>query len=422
MNLLKLIRQDIRLTKKLLEKKRADGSVDLIANLDKQYRLNQQNIDKMRSERNLVSEGIGKSKSENKNVDIQIKEMKALGDNLKIIENESSGIKKKLNLLIDQVPNIPHKSVPIGNDETSNIVIREWGNKPQFSFKPLDHLAIGEKLDLFDFKRGAKISGSGFPLFKNNGAKLERALINSMINHHTENFNFEEIFPPVLILEESMRVTGQLPKFKEDMYHSSLDNLFLAPTAEVPVTNIHRNEILDEADLPINYVAYSPCFRRESGSYGKDTRGLLRVHQFNKVEMVKFCTPKSSYSELELLTSYAESILQKLNLKYRVIELCTGDLSFSASKCYDIEVWAPGENNWLEVSSCSNFEDFQSERGKIRYRETETKKVKPVHTLNGSGLATPRLFVALIETYQDEDGNVSFPDKVASFLGLKELK
>ena len=422
MNLLKLIRKDITLVKKSLKKKRAEDSIDLIANLDKKYRSNQENIDKMRAERNNVSEEIGKSKKSNKNVDSQIRNMKSLGESLKVIENESLNIKEKLNKLIDQVPNIPHKSVPIGNDEKSNVVIREWGNKPNFTFKPLDHLTIGEKLDLFDFKRGAKISGSGFPLFKNNGAKLERALINTMINHHTENYNFEEIFPPVLILEESMRVTGQLPKFKDDMYHSSLDNLFLAPTAEVPVTNIHRDEILDEVDLPINYVAYSPCFRRESGSYGKDTRGLLRVHQFNKVEMVKFCTPENSYSELELLTSYAESILQKLNLKYRVVELCSGDLSFSAAKCYDIEVWAPGENKWLEVSSCSNFEDFQSLRGNIRYRESETKKVKPVHTLNGSGLATPRLFVALIETYQNKDGHVIFPDNIASYLGIKELK
>ena len=422
MNLLKLIRKDISLVKKSLKKKGAQDSIDLIANLDKKYRTNQESIDKMRAERNNVSEEIGKSKKSNKNVDTQIKEMKSLGESLKVIENESLTIKGKLNELIDQVPNIPHKSVPIGNDEKSNVVIREWGNKPNFTFTPLNHLTIGKKLDLFDFKRGAKISGSGFPLFKNNGAKLERALINTMINHHTENFKFEEIFPPVLILEESMRVTGQLPKFKDDMYHSTLDNLFLAPTAEVPVTNIHRDEILDEVDLPINYVAYSPCFRRESGSYGKDTRGLLRVHQFNKVEMVKFCTPENSYFELELLTSYAESILQKLNLRYRVIELCSGDLSFSAAKCYDIEVWAPGENKWLEVSSCSNFEDFQSLRGNIRYRETETKKVKPVHTLNGSGLATPRLFVALIETYQNKDGHVIFPDNIASYLGIKELK
>ena len=422
MNLLKLIRKDISLVKKSLKKKGAQDSIDLIANLDKKYRTNQESIDKMRAERNNVSEEIGESKKSNKNVDTQIKEMKSLGESLKVIENESLTIKEKLNELIDQVPNIPHKSVPIGNDEKSNVVIREWGNKPNFTFTPLNHLTIGKKLDLFDFKRGAKISGSGFPLFKNNGAKLERALINTMINHHTENFNFEEIFPPVLILEESMRVTGQLPKFKDDMYHSTLDNLFLAPTAEVPVTNIHRDEILDEVDLPINYVAYSPCFRRESGSYGKDTRGLLRVHQFNKVEMVKFCTPENSYFELELLTSYAESILQKLNLRYRVIELCSGDLSFSAAKCYDIEVWAPGENKWLEVSSCSNFEDFQSLRGNIRYRESETKKVKPVHTLNGSGLATPRLFVALIETYQNKDGHVIFPDNIASYLGIKELK
>ena len=242
-----------------------------------------------------------------------------------------------------------------------------------------------------------------------------------MLEHHKKEFNYTEIFPPVMMLEESMRTTGQLPKFEDDMYHTESDHLYLAPTAEVPVTNIHRNEILNESDLPINYVAYSPCFRRESGSYGKDTRGLLRVHQFNKVELVKFTKPESSYDELESLTRQAESVLKTLELTYRVVELSTGDLSFAAAKCYDIEVWAPGERKWLEVSSCSNFEDFQARRGKIRYRNSLDKKVEFVHTLNGSGLATPRLMIALLETYQNKVGQINFPDSVADFLGIMEI-
>jgi seryl-tRNA synthetase len=294
--------------------------------------------------------------------------------------------------------------------------------KPVFNYQEKTHQELGKNLKLFDLERGSKISGSGFPLYTGRGAQLERKLINCMIDHHVNNYDFTEIFPPVLILEESMRTTGQLPKFKEDMYISDLDQLYLAPTAEVPITNIHRDEILSENDLPINYVAYSPCFRRESGSYGKDSRGLLRLHQFNKVEMVKFVKPEESYESLEKLVLQAESILQKLGITYRVIELCTGDLGFSASKCYDIEIWSPGEKQWLEVSSCSNFEAFQSRRGKIRYRSGADKKVRLLHTLNGSGLATPRLMVALLETYQTEQGGIVFSDSAADFIGMKEIK
>ena len=328
---------------------------------------------------------------------------------------------KKLNDLLYQTPNPPHESSPKGSDENDNVEIRTWGEKPTFSFQPKAHLEIVDNLALLDFQRGAKLSGSGFPLYTGMGAKLERALINSMIDHHASEYGFKELFPPVLMRKESMVTTGQLPKFEEDMYHTEVDNLYLAPTAEVPVTNIHRDEILDEADLPIYYVAYSPCFRRESGSYGKDTRGLLRVHQFNKVELVKFTTPDSSYQELEDLTLQAESILKKLGLHYRVVELCTGDLSFAAAKCYDIELWAPGEQKWLEVSSCSNFESFQARRGNIRYRRTADNKVDFLHTLNGSGVATPRLMIALLETYQTKEGSIKFPDEVAGFLGIQEI-
>ena len=347
--------------------------------------------------------------------------MRTLGDEIKSLEISSNELKLKLISNLEEIPNIPDSSVPIGIDENDNVIVREWGEKPIFNFKEKPHLELGKSLNLIDMERGAKISGSGFPLYVGKGAELERRIINSMIDHHVNNYNFTEMFPPVLMLEKSMKTTGQLPKFKDDMYLTDLDELYLAPTAEVPITNVHRNEIISENKLPINYVAYSPCFRRESGSYGKDTRGLLRLHQFNKVEMVKFVKPVDSYKSLEALTLQAESILQKLEITYRVVELCTGDLSFAAAKCYDIEIWAPGEKKWLEVSSCSNFEDFQARRGKIRYRREEDKKVDLLHTLNGSGLATPRLMVALLETYQTEDGRIEFSDSAADFIGIKEI-
>ena len=278
-----------------------------------------------------------------------------------------------------------------------------------------------KSLNLFDFERSAKISGSGFPLLIGKGALLERALINFMLDTQTVENNYIEIFPPFLVNSDSVLTTGNLPKFSEDMYHSEIDNLWLIPTAEVPITNIHKNEILSEDDLPKKYTAYSACFRREAGSYGKETKGFLRLHQFNKVELVKFTKPESSYDELEKLTKQSESILQQLGLHYRVVELCTADLSFAAAKCYDLEVWAPGEKKWLEVSSCSNFEDFQARRGNIRYRRTSDKKVDHVHTLNGSGLATPRLMVALLESYQTSDGKISLPKVLHDPMGMEVL-
>ena len=326
-----------------------------------------------------------------------------------------------LNELLLQIPNLPDSSVPYGKNENNNVQIREWGKKPKFNFTPKTHLEINKKVQFVDFVRGSKISGSGFPYYVGKGALLERNLINAMINHHVSKYTYQEILPSVLMNRQAMITTGQLPKFQDDMYHTELDNLYLAPTAEVPITNLHANEILDESTMPLNYVAYSPCFRRESGSYGKETRGLLRVHQFNKVELVKFTTPETSFNELENITKQAESILKILGLHYRVVELCSGDLSFSAAKCYDIEIWAPGERVWLEVSSCSNFRSFQARRGKIRYRKILDGKVDYVHTLNGSGLATPRLVVALLETYQKEDGSVNFPENVSNFLGIKEI-
>ena len=418
---LRKLRKTAKSFKEKLALKHDETNVDQILLLDEKTRELKTKSNDLRAERNSASEAIGDAKKAGHDASDAIKKTRELGDHLKELEQTLKEVEYQLNSLLFQIPNLPHESVPKGSDELDNIEIRSWGKKPVFSFHPKNHLDLGDALELFDFQRGAKISGSGFPLYTGQGAKLERALINGMIHHHEYAFGFKELFPPILVKKESMETTGQLPKFKEDMYHTEIDNLYLVPTAEVPVTNVHRDEIIDESELPIYYVAYSPCFRRESGSYGKDTRGLLRVHQFNKVELVKFTTPKSSYDELETLTAQAESILQKLGLHYRVVELCAGDLSFAAAKCYDLEIWAPGEEKWLEVSSCSNFESFQARRGNIRYRRSEDSKVEFLHTLNGSGVATPRLMVALIETYQTEKGTVSFPDDVAEFLGIQEI-
>jgi|TARA_B110000858_G_scaffold123966_1_gene141402 seryl-tRNA synthetase len=418
---IKAIRENPINIKERLRSKNDNTDIDYILDLDSKVRDLKTKSNDLRSERNSASQKIATAKSAGKNSTKIINETRILGDHLKKVENELNVFKKELSKALLCIPNTPHSSVPKGKDESQNILVREWGRKPEFSFTPKTHMALGESLKLFDFKRGAKLSGSGFPLYTGMGAKLERSLINFMLDHHSLEYGFEEVFPSVLMTKDSMETTGQLPKFQEDMYHTEIDNLYLAPTAEVPITNIHRDEILKDSDLPIKYVGYSPCFRRESGSYGKDTRGLLRVHQFNKVELVKFTKPEDSYNELEKLTLQAESILQKLGLHYRVIELCTGDLSFAAAKCYDIEIWAPGEGKWLEVSSCSNFETFQAQRGKIRYRSSENSKVDFLHTLNGSGVATPRLMVALLETYQKEDGTVNFPSVIKDFLGIKKL-
>ena len=419
---IKNIRDNPQLVQDSVVKKGYEGSIVEINSIDKKYRIITKNLEESRAKKNVVSQQVAESKRNGSKTDDKIAEMRKLGESIKSLEEELNLIKNQLKVKLDEIPNLPHVSVPGGESEKDNVIIREWGLKPDFDFQVKTHQDLVRELKLIDFERGAKISGSGFPLYTGEGAKLERKLISSMVDHHVDKYGFSEIFPPVLILEESMRTTGQLPKFEEDMYQSELDHLYLAPTAEVPVTNIHRDEIILESDLPINYVAYSPCFRRESGSYGKDTRGLLRLHQFNKVEMVKFVKPEDSYAALEELVLQAESILQLLGLTYRVIELCSGDLSFSAAKCYDIEIWSPGEKQWLEVSSCSNFEDFQSRRGKIRYRSAVDKKVNLLHTLNGSGLATPRLMVALLETYQTKSGSIIFSESAAEFLGMKEIK
>ncbi|HIA84937.1 MAG TPA: serine--tRNA ligase [Candidatus Marinimicrobia bacterium] len=395
--------------------------INEIIKLDESYRSDLAQANEMRAKRNVSSDKIAQAKKLGENVDKAINAMRKLSQKIKVLEEKTQSSKNDLEQLLLGLPNIPHESVPEGKDEKNNQLVREWGETLDRDFNIMAHLELGKALSLFDFERGAKISGSGFPLYTGKGAKLERALINFMLDFQTEQHGYKEIFPPFLVRPESAVTTGQLPKLADDMYASEKDDLWLIPTAEVPLTNIHQNEILSEDQLPINYTAYSACFRREAGSYGKDTHGFLRVHQFNKVELVKFVKPKNSYKELEKLVEQAEAILQSLGLKYRVIELCAGDLSFAAAKCYDLELWAPGEEKWLEVSSCSNFEDFQARRGNIRYRRNSDKKVEFVHTLNGSGVATPRLLVALLETYQNKDGTISIPEPLQPYFGREVI-
>jgi seryl-tRNA synthetase len=395
--------------------------INEIIKLDESYRSDLAQANEMRAKRNVSSDKIAQAKKLGENADKAINAMRKLSQKIKVLEEKTQSSKNDLEQLLLGLPNIPHESVPEGKDEKNNQLVREWGETLDRDFNIMAHLELGKALSLFDFERGAKISGSGFPLYTGKGAKLERALINFMLDFQTEQHGYKEIFPPFLVRPESAVTTGQLPKLADDMYASEKDDLWLIPTAEVPLTNIHQNEILSEDQLPINYTAYSACFRREAGSYGKDTHGFLRVHQFNKVELVKFVKPKNSYKELEKLVEQAEAILQSLGLKYRVIELCAGDLSFAAAKCYDLELWAPGEEKWLEVSSCSNFEDFQARRGNIRYRRNSDKKVEFVHTLNGSGVATPRLLVALLETYQNKDGTISIPEPLQPYFGREVI-
>ena len=404
-----------------LEAKNESIDLDKILKLDEKHRDKIHQLNEMRAERNRASEAIAEAKRAGKDSDDAIAAMRKGSDAIKDSEKEVSDLGKTLDEQLELIPNIPHDTVPVGQDKTANQVIREWGDPLAVDFDVKSHVEIGLELKLFDLERGSKISGSGFPLLTGLGAKLERVLINFMLELHVQKHGFTEIFPPFLTRAEAPRTCGQLPKFADDMYYIEKDDLYLIPTAEVPVTYIFSDEIMDEDDLPGNYAAYSACFRREAGSYGKGTRGLLRLHQFNKVEMVKFVEPITSYDELENLTSQAEEVLQLLGLHYRVVALSTGDLSFAAAKCYDLEVWAPGEGKWLEVSSCSNYEDFQARRGNIRYRRTADKKVDFVHTLNGSGLATPRLMVALLETYQTPDGKVLLPQVLHEPMGQEVL-
>ena len=410
------IRKNTSLVKKKLAKKGDKSSIDNLLELDKEYRSLITNVNELRSERNIVSKKIASLKKDRLSAKTEINQMKEVGESISNIEKESNKIKKLIDTILLNIPNLPHDSTPNGIGSKDNKLVREYGKLKKTDYKIKNHIELGRDLNLFDFDRAAKISGSGFPLYTNRGAKLERALINYMLDLHSLEFGYVEIFPPFLVNSKSPKTTGNLPKFSEDMYQIENDNLWLIPTAEVPITNIHKDEIISEKDLPIKYVSYSACFRREAGSHGKDTRGFLRLHQFNKVELVKFVKPEKSYEELEALTINAEAVLKSLGLKYRVIELCTGDLSFSAAKCYDIEVWSPAEEKWLEVSSCSNFESFQARRGNIKYRKNDGK-TDFLHTLNGSGVATPRLLVALLESHQNKNGSINIPEPLQPYFG-----
>ncbi|GBD89434.1 serine--tRNA ligase [bacterium BMS3Abin04] len=418
---IKLIRENPGLVKQGIKNKNEKDTVDEILILDKQRRGILTKAEELKAKRNKVSQEIGKLKKAGENADDIIAEMKTVSDEIKNMDDSLKEVESKLNTLLSWVPNLPHSSVPVGANEVSNVEVRSW-LPDAFSFEQefemLDHIELGKKLNILDFGRGAKITGSGFPVYVGKGAMLERALINYMLNYHIKKHGYTEIIPPFLVNAESMTGTGQLPKMKDDMYYAEKDDLYLVPTAEVPITNMHRDEIIPKSELPINYVGYSACFRREAGSYGKESKGFLRVHQFNKVEMVKLVEPETSYDELETIVSNAEDILKELQIPYRVLLLCTGDLSFAAAKCYDIETWSPAENKWLEASSCSNFEDFQARRANIRFRDEENKKVKFLHTLNGSGLATSRLMVSLLENYQTPEGKIIVPKVLQQYTGF----
>jgi len=418
---IKLIRENPEKVKESIKNRNMKLDIDKLLVLDKERRNLLTEVDKLKNIRNIESEDIARLKKEGRDAGPKLTEMKAVSQKIKEIDSKVGEISGKVTNIVINIPNILHSSVPVGPDAKSNKLIREWGKLPNFSFNPLGHIELGEKLGIMDFSRAAKLSGAGFSLFLGDGAKMVRALINFMIDLHTTKHGYKEIWPPVLVNRTSMITTGQLPKLEEDMYRLKDDDLFLIPTAEVPVTNIHRDEVLDESDLPIYYTAYTPCFRREAGSYGKDTKGLSRVHQFDKVEMVKFVRPGDSYDELERLLKDAEDVMQLLKLPYRVLALSTGDISFAASKCYDIEVWAPGTSIWYEVSSCSNFEDFQARRGNIKYKKKTNKKLFYPHTLNGSGVAFARLIIAILENYQKKDGSVEIPKALQPYMGRQKI-
>lgn len=390
---------------------------DAYLKLDGERRAHVSELDTLRAEKNRANEEISRILKEKGDPKAVIGSMKAVSQKISDLEKKVGELDQNLVNFVLIIPNIPHNSVPPGADSTQNKVISGWGEPKKFDFKPKEHTEVGEALGLFDMARASKISGSGFALFSNQGAKLMRALINFMLDVHTREHGYREWWAPHLVNRATMTGTGQLPKFEEDLYRLKDDDLFLIPTAEVPVTNIHRDEVLKEEELPVKYTAYTPCFRREAGAYGKDTKGLVRVHQFDKVELVKFTTPESSYDEHEKLVKDAEKILRLLGIPYRVLLLCAGDMGFSAAKCYDIEAWAPGLNRWLEVSSCSNFEDFQARRANIRFKRKGGTKSEYVHTLNGSGLALPRVVIAILETFQNPDGSVVVPEVLRPYIG-----
>ena len=420
---IRLIREKPDFVRERLATRGGDDAVkiDELLKVDAERRKTETELQQLQADRNRLSKEIGAKKSKKEATADLEAEVKKIGQKIVDLEQRAAQFDEQQRTFLLETPNLPHESVPVGKDASGNKVVRGWGEKPQFSGKVLDHVALGEKLKILDLERATKLSGSGFICFTGAGAKLERALINFMLDLHTREHGYTEVSPPFLVRRDAMIGTSQLPKFETDMYGLENGELFLAPTAEVPVTNLHREEILAIADLPKKFAAYTPCFRREAGSAGRETRGMIRVHQFDKVELVKITVTEESYNELESLVADAEKVLQLLGLHYRVLELCTGDLGFGSAKTYDLEVWSPGQNTYLEVSSCSNFEDYQARRMNLRYKGADGKN-KFAHTLNGSGLALPRLYAALIENFQQPDGSVRIPEKLQPYFGAVEIR
>lgn len=420
---IKFIRENIDLVKRSLKERNLTLDLDSFINLDESRRGILSELESLRAQKNKINDEISVLLKEKKDPRERISSMKTVSAKIDELEPKLKDIQPELEKILLTIPNIPHPSIPRG-DASCNKIVRSWGEPPRFDFKPRTHIELSQRLDIIDFPRATKITGSNFILYKGWGARLERALINFMLDLHTKKHGYTEIFPPFLVNRASMTGTGQLPKLEEDMYRLKDDDLFLIPTAEVPVTNIFRDEILDEEQLPVYYTAYTACFRREAGSYGKDTKGLIRVHQFDKVEMVKFVRPETSYEELEKLLQNAEAVLQALGLPYRVVMLATADLSFAAGKCYDIEAYSAGIDKWLEVSSCSNFESFQARRANIKYRrrtkDDGRRTTEYLHTLNGSGVALARTVVAILENYQQKDGSIMIPEALRPYLDGRE--
>jgi seryl-tRNA synthetase len=420
---IRLIREQPDFVKSRLATRGGDDAakIDEVLRVDATRRKAETALQQLNGDRKRLSKEIGGKRARGEASDELETRVREIGDQISLLNEQTSAADEEQKRLLLQIPNLPHANAPVGKDASENPVVRSWGEKPELSGTVLDHVALGTQLKLFDLERAAKLSGSGFICFTGAGARLERALINFMLDLHTREHGYLEISPPFLVRRECMIGTTQLPKFEEDMYGLENGELFLAPTAEVPVTNFHREEILAAAELPKKFVAYTPCFRREAGSAGRETRGIIRVHQFDKVELVKITAPENSYAEHESLTANAERVLQLLGLHYRVIELCTGDLGFGGAKTYDIEVWSPGQNAYLEVSSCTNFEEFQARRMNLRFKDADGKN-RFCHTLNGSGLALPRLLAALVETYQQPDGSVRIPEKLQPHFGAAEIR
>ncbi|NLJ58178.1 MAG: serine--tRNA ligase [Tissierellia bacterium] len=415
------IRNNAEEVEKLLKRRDPELSLSKVLELDKERRKKLVEVEEMKAKQNKVSKEVPVLKKEGKDVSHILQEMKELAEKVKILDGETKVIDEKIQDELLSIPNTPNPEITVGKSDEDNKEVRKWGQPKKFDFELKAHWDLGVDLDILDFERATKIAGTRFSMFKGAGARLERAIITYMLDKHTLEHGFTEVAPPYMVNKESMIGTGQLPKFEEDMFKLNQREYYLIPTAEVPVTNLYRDEVLKEKDLPIYMTAYTPCFRAEAGSAGRDTRGLIRNHQFDKVELVMYSTPEESYKQLEILTNFAEEILKQLELPYRVVELCTGDIGFSSAKTYDLEVWMPSYNRYVEISSCSNFEDFQARRINLKFRPSENGKLEFIHTLNGSGLAVGRTFAAILENYQNEDGSITIPKVLRPYMGGMEI-